>query len=116
MNKKVYNAYIRWFDNLAGEGFVRVPELDEKSIYVHYSADERSPAEFITYESNDPVEVTVLVDSHYTQIDFMRPSNWTTSLDIKKGQLADRLVRQLEEGSDDLVLVKTLEEIEEVPS
>jgi cold shock CspA family protein len=62
---------VRWFDNFRGEGVIRV---GEETIYVHYSAIDRSVIlnKDLYYKvlfSGQIVKVTVIRDSHFTQID-----------------------------------------------
>lgn len=56
-------ATIRWFDNLSGEGMVRMP--DGKCYYLHYSAVEGSGRDvWVSFpdEDNIPCEVELLDD------------------------------------------------------
>lgn len=74
--KQLQDATVRWFDNKSGEGFIRV---GDESIYVHYSAidknkgllDGKFDKDFYwrVLFSGQKVKVSVIRDSHYTQID-----------------------------------------------
>jgi hypothetical protein len=75
---KKQKGKVRWFDNLAGEGFIRV---GDKNIYVHYSAIDRQLVKKMPNKKwnkdfyyrilfpNQEVNVTIFEDSHYIQID-----------------------------------------------
>jgi 'Cold-shock' DNA-binding domain len=71
------NAKVRWFDNLSGEGFVRV---GNESIYIHYSAIDKNckskPFDKNFYWrilfSNQQCKVKVIRDSHFTQISHLK--------------------------------------------
>ena len=63
-------ALVRWFDNLSGEGMVRLE--DGSCVYVHYSAFEGSHGKvWITLPGNGnniPCEVEVLDDVTFKQV------------------------------------------------
>lgn len=74
--KQLQDGIVRWFDNKSGEGFIRV---GSESIYVHYSAIDKSKGLLDGKYNKDfywkilfqgqKVKVTIIRDSHYTQID-----------------------------------------------
>ena len=104
---KLYNGYIKWFDNCKGEGVVTIPELTGKkrNIFVHWSADQRvnklknksleyRPKNlFIKYKNMDQVRCTIFEDSHYIQIDKIKPHKWIKYEDL----VSDILLRYFEE-------------------
>ena len=67
-------ATVRWFDNLSGEGMVRL--ADGSCVYVHYSAFEGSHGKvWITLPDNGhniPCEVEVLDDVTFKQVQRIR--------------------------------------------
>jgi cold shock CspA family protein len=68
---KQYNglikAKVRWFDNLSGEGFIRMP--DGQSVFCHKSAfGSIYGKEHVALEDDDVVYVTVYEDFNYMQI------------------------------------------------
>lgn len=99
------NGYIRWFDNLKGEGVVTVPE-HKKDYFVHWSADARlddyenkslsgrTDGFFVTYNSLDLVEVDIFFDSHYEQVCRIAPKDWTTHEEL----LSEKLLEMLDEN------------------
>lgn len=107
MENKYYKGYIRWFDNVAGIGYVKVPEL-ERDVKVHWSADERlnkfenkslsyrKNKLFITYKHLDIVEVKIHFDYGWEQVSSLKFSDWTT----KENILSDALINYLENTNE----------------
>lgn len=107
LKMKSYNGYIRWFDNLKGEGFVKVPELD-RDIKVHWSADkslkklkDKSLANrprnlFVEYNSMEQVRVKIIFDSHYEQVCEIERHDWIKYEDL----VSDILLRYLEDDKE----------------
>jgi hypothetical protein len=72
----IYKAKIRYFDNLTGVGVVRVPELNDQCFKVHYSADrKRFQKEWVSFEQDEQVLVTIYHDSHWSQVDTIEQVN-----------------------------------------
>lgn len=105
---KKYNGYIKWFDNMSGEGMVSIPIL-KKSFYVHWSSDLRlkilkdstlqerqSLGLFIKYEHLDLVEVSIYQDYSWSQIKNIIPKKWTS----KEVLLGDLLIDTLNKKED----------------
>jgi len=73
-NFKGEPAKIRWFDNLSGEGMVRLS--NGKCVYFHYSSVEGSGADrWITFPNSGhdvECEVEILEDSTFTQVSKLR--------------------------------------------
>jgi cold shock CspA family protein len=59
-------AKVRWFDNIAGEGYIRLP--DGKSVFVHRSAFGPLYKQEIELNQNETVYVTIHEDYNWMQV------------------------------------------------
>lgn len=84
---KNYKGYIRYFDSLSGVGIIVVPKLN-KQYKVHYTASENFDGDFTkfcneSFDNHTPVECAIYNDSHWSQIQSFKVSNYCTIEEIK---------------------------------
>ena len=109
---KWYNGYIKWYDHVSGTGVVRIPSLKaDNSIFVHFSSDIRlnkyksysnklKHRYKIKYNNMDQVRCTVFFDSHFIQIDKIKPHKW-----IKYEDLVSDILLNYFESLDNLNII-----------
>jgi len=95
-----YKGYIRYFDSLAGEGVIRIPDL-KRDFYVHYTASEKFDGDFTkfckeSFKDRTPIECNIYFDSHYAVVDRFKISSYCTREDV----LSDIIISILDNPSE----------------
>lgn len=103
----LHNGYIKYFDNLTGQGVITSNTPNMISFFVHFSASKNfnkksgdylnNKEKFISYT---PVLFSLHRDSHYTQVDYFEIDASRTIDDVK----SDLIIRILNNNESNLDL------------
>lgn len=98
MKKEVMRGHIKYFDNLSGQGVVSCE--NGQNYFLHYSASNLfKQGKRVEFSRFTPVEFTLYVDAHFIQVDTIKKSNWTSTLNIK----CDLILNALNQSNDHIL-------------